>query len=579
MKEKITEAIKKATGVEDPVVEYPANPEHGDYSTNVAMIMFPNSDVWSSLVRTDQSISSPHDLAELIVVKTREDKELSQSISKIEVAGQGFINFYLSDEALNSQLFKVLEDKENFGKSKSESKKIMVEYAHPNTHKELHIGHMRTLIVGEALARILGFAGHEVFRANYQGDIGPHVAKAIWGTRKLLKKNKTGWEEAEALSKSEKAHLLGQGYALGNSEYEENKEEIHALNKALYALDDDVKEDYERTRRWSLEYYDIFYTRFDTKFDKLYFESEVSPRALDLVKEYIGKVFTESEGAVIYDGEKHGLHKRVFITKEGYPTYEGKDIALAFAQFADFAFDTNIHVVASEQRGYFEVVFDALNQIDPKFKSREYHLSMGMVQLVGKKMSSRTGDVFTVDQLLDEVKSHTRELIKSGKLEEEMEEIAEMTTMGAVKYSVLAASALQDVQFDVKKSVALDGNSGVYLQYTYARTQSVLAKAIAQGSRVPEKMVPQDNFSEHEKNILRRLAKFPEIVKDAAISYSPHIICNYLYSLAQNYNAFYGVEQIVGSEREALRLGLTAATGQTIKNGLHLLGISAPEKM
>jgi len=467
-------------------------------------------------------------------------------------------------------------DKENFGKSDLYlGKKIMVEYAHPNTHKELHIGHMRTLIVGESLSRILEFSKANVFRANYQGDIGPHVAKAIWGIRQILQQNNQTLNDVNDISSSAKAHLLGKGYILGNEKYEQFKTEINDINNKLYEHAPDIQSDYQTTRNWSLDYYHEFYQRFNTKFDKLYFESEMADLGKKIVQDNINKVFEQSQGAVIFDGEKYGLHKRVFITQAGYPTYEAKDMALAQVQYQDFTFDTIIHVVANEQAGYFQVIIKAIELLYPELKGKQYHLSMGMVDLVNKKMSSRTGDIITVDDLLDEIKSNLKTLSQSDD-----NQVLEQTTLGAVKYSVLKVDPTANVKFDIKESIDLNGNSGPYIQYTYARAQSVLSKATnLKNHNFSDYSDPNQKLNPEELSVLKKLIHFPETIIDSANNYSPSALCNYVYELAQTFNTFYNAHQIINSENEALRLALTASTAQVLKNSLTLLGIAAPEKM
>ena len=570
IKEEIEKLLRKALGelgfkIENILLEHPENPEHGDYATSVAFVL------------AKQEKKNPQEIAEEIVSKLK--IENSKFLENAE-AKSGFVNFFVTKEYLLKELSEIAE-KDDYGKNQSfKGKKIMVEYAHPNTHKEMHIGHMRTLITGESLARIFDASGAKVFRANYQGDIGPHVAKAIWGTEKLLQERNMKWEEAESLTPGEKAHLLGEGYVKGNEQYESNEDEIDALNIKLYEKNKDVMDVYERTRSWSLGYYDELYKRFDTKFDKLYFESEMAAPGKKIVEEHIGKVFEKSEGAIIFDGEKHGLHKRVFITKYGIPTYEGKEMGLAPQQYKDFPFDLNVHVVANEQAGYFQVVFKALEVIDKKFKGRELHLSMGMVNLVGTKMSSRRGVVITVDGLLGEVRGLLQELITSKELsDEERKDVEEIGTMAAVKYSVLKIDPKSNVMFDMEKSVSLGGNSGPYIQYTYARCRSILRKSQVSSFNFQNKYT---DFLKEEMDILRLAYRFPEIVEEAAEKYSPSIICSYVFDLAQKYNAFYNSHRVLEAEtKEAreFRLLLTAATARLIQNSLSLLGIKTLEKM
>ena len=561
-------------------LDHPTDGFFGDYTTNAALKV------------SGRLKQNAKDVAGRLLEVFAESAELKEiGVEKVEMAGPGFINFHLSVRQLVQEADTILLQKEEYGRSELfKGKKIMVEFAPPNTHKEMHIGHMRTLITGEALSRILSASGATVFRANYQGDIGPHVAKAIWGTQKLLKEKNMTWKKAEELSLSEKAHLLGLGYIEGNKGYEENKEEMDALNKKLYQRDPSVAGVYERSRNWSLEYYSGFYKRFYTAFNKLYFESEVFELGKKIVLDNVGKVFEESEGAIIFRGEPYGLHTRVFITADGNPTYEGKDMRLAQVQFGDFPFDKCVHVVANEQTGYFKVIIKALELIDPKFIGREAHLPMGMVQLTGQKISSRTGVLVTVDGLLDDVKILLRDLIKVDLPVPEREKVLESTTVAAVKYSVLKTAPTMNSTFDLEKSVALDGNSGPYLQYTYARAKSVLRKSEThaprhsgprpgiqdQGSLDPladlaaagqarngQATSPsgmtrggssvEENISyltKEELSLLRILYRFPEVVEDAAAKYEPHLIANYLFDLAQKFNQFYNNVRILEDKSE-----------------------------
>jgi arginyl-tRNA synthetase len=553
VQDKIKKIIAEAAGanINQVKLEHPELEQFGDYSTNIAL-----------------ALKGGRKLADEIAGKIKKD----ELIEGVNVAGPGFINITLSKKYLIGEMEKIKPAGDGYGKSDlMKGRKMMVEFAHPNTHKELHIGHMRTLITGEAISRILSNAGATVFRANYQGDIGPHVAKAIWGTTELLRERKMSWDDAEKLEPLARAHLLGEGYIRGNQDYEEKKKEIDGLNSKIYAGDLEIKEIYERTRRWSLVYYDIFYSRFGTKFDRLFFESEVAAEGKQLVQQNTPRVFEVSEGAVIFDGEKYGLHKRVFITKDGNPTYEGKEMALAYLQYKTFPFDTVIHVVANEQTGYFQVVIKALELIDPIFSGREFHLSMGMVNLVGRKMSSRTGEIMTVDGMLDEVRLNLPVKTEDG-------HISEVITLGAVKYSVLKTHPTMNVTFDIKQSVNLEGNSGPYLQYTFARTQSVIVKAGVHENYTSENY----GMNTEEEAIVRYLHRYSEVAEEAALRYSPNLICNYLYELAQRFNKFYNQHSILSADNQEtieFRLKITTAIGQVIKNGLKLLGIEALERM
>lgn len=549
---------------EEIKIEHPADVNFGDYSTNIALLL------------AKEIKSSPRDLAE----KIKNEIEKSDFIEKVEVAGAGFINFYLKPEYLIKEAEKInyeIEFRNNLSENLA-NKKIMVEFAHPNTHKELHIGHMRTLITGESLSRILEFLGANVFRANYQGDIGPHVAKSIWGTRKILAENNEDFDDWKVRSFTDKAHLLGKGYSLGCTEYEENKNEIDKLNQDLYDKKPEVMPDYLLTREWSLGYYDEFYRRFGTKFNKLFFESEIAEKGKNIVESLVGKIFQRSEGAIIFDGEKYGLHKRVFETALGTPTYEGKELGLAYEQKSAFEYDRNIHVVANEQAGYFKVVIKAMELMDEWFYKKQFHLSMGMVQLVGKKMSSRTGEIITVDSLLDEVKSTIRPLIKSNDFtKSEIEDVAEAVTLGSVKFSILKTDPTSNSIFDIKKSVDINGDSGPYLQYTYARGVSVLNKTkIKEQKNINE--IPTD-INEEEMALIKEFYRFEEKIVEAGIRYSPSVIAEYILGVARKYNEFYAKNRIIDQKEEVFRIFLTKTMTSIIETGLNLLGIETVEKM
>ena len=617
LKKQIEEAISEMGALDVQVsLERAADVDHGDFTTNIAFALS------KPLKKT------PMEIAEQLSEGFRAKR--IEGIERVESVAPGFVNFFLSEEYLVARLQGNqgdIGDRGSKGESSSglRGKRIMVEYAHPNTHKEMHIGHMRTLITGEAIARLAEMGGAKVFRANYQGDIGPHVAKALWGIQEIMKRenlrvdtgslklefedggSKVEKDNVALWGNAEKAHFLGRGYALGSQEYEENKEAIDGINKQLYegvaeyssnevrssqpmaSNNKEIWELYQETRQWSLDYYKDLYERFYTQFDRLFFESEMVVKGKDIVKSNVGKVFEEANGAIVFSGEEYGLHTRVFITRVGNPTYEGKEMANAYAEYDAFPFDQKVHVVGSEQAGYFQVVFKALELLDPeKFSAKQKHISMGMVILTDRKMSSRTGDILRVDWLLDQIRERVEKLVTDERVPVDMrEEIIEQIVVGAVKYSVLKVGTGQNVSFDIEKSVSLEGNSGPYIQYTYARTQSVLRKAEGKISNVKYLMsnvkYPMSNvkLGDEDVKLLRLLVHFEDVVNTAAEKYSPSLVADYIYELAQAFNLFYQKAQILKEKDDIrnFRLALTGVVGDRIKTGLHLLGIKAPERM
>ncbi len=344
--------------IDDIVCTNPKNPQFGDYTTNVAL----------QLCKTNgqNNKQSAQDIAKLILEKMGEPAYLE----KMEIAGNGFINLYLK----NSSLLKEMTT--DLGLGSGQEHKILVEYGHTNPLKEVHIGHLRTFILGESLCRIFESLGNEVFRANYQGDIGLHIAKAIWGIQKI------GLPDQTDLSLDQKAKFLGQCYARGSSQYEADttvKAEIDQINFGLYQKDPSLQELYNLAREWSLAYFEPIYELLGISYDRCFFESEVFERGKVLVEENIGKIFERNDGAVIFWGEKYGLHSRVFISSAGNPTYEAKEVGLAELEYKIFPYDESIHVVASEQEGYFEVVIKAIEQIFPDLQNKKRHLSYGVV--------------------------------------------------------------------------------------------------------------------------------------------------------------------------------------------------------
>jgi len=594
----LVKKILKEMGIQEDIpvpVTIPQDVTHGDYTTNIAFIV------------AKQLKKSPMQIAEEISSRFTLDTSVFE---KREAMKPGFINFWLSKAYLMSHL--ELPNIPN----KTISLNVLVEYAHPNTHKEMHIGHMRTLITGEAISRILEANGATVFRANYQGDIGPHVAKALWGIQKLMRERRLSIVDIAQWDNAAKAHFLGEGYVAGSKLYEQEaeKRQIDQMNAFLYQkLEGDetgsqftpeAKQDiwnvYKETKQWSLDYFDEFYKRFYTKFDRLFLESEMVACGKKIVKENIGKVFTkDADGSIILSKEKSGVHTRVFITQAGYPTYEGKEMCNGYTEWEAFHFDRKIHIVGSEQSGYFQVVFKALELLDrKKFEGKQYHLPMGMVQLTDRKISSRTGEILRVDWLIDEVKKAAEGLFKEGKIEtQEKEEVLEQVAIAAVKYSVLKVGAKQDVSFDIQKSISLEGNSGPYIQYTYVRTQSIVKKfkipsfvplsgttAGRQNSKfkISNELSADYQLEPEELLVLRLLHQFPSIVQKAAEELAPNTICTYLFNLAQHFNLFYQKFRIVDAktpEEVQFRVALTRATGTILKQGLYLLGIEAPQKM
>lgn len=573
IKDLINQALKKLDLPQvDFTIEHPADESHGDYSANIAMVL------------AGQVKQNPHELAKKIFEHLK--IENLNIPATFKVAGPGFINFFLSEYWLVDQLEEAIKQQDKYGQNEQlKDQKIMVEFTDPNPFKEFHIGHLYSNTVGESLARLAETQGGEVKRACYQGDVGMHVAKSIWGLQKKLQTSNSNVQNLKDLEKkslTERVKFMGQAYALGATAYKEDKqaaEEIKELNKKIYQKDSEVKEIYQKGRAWSLDYFETIYKRLGTQFDFYFFESQTGEYGLKVVQEYLKKdIFKESQGAVIFPGSKYGLHDRVFINSLGLPTYEAKDLGLAILKSEKYSYDQSIIVTGNEIDEYFKVVLKALEQIRPDLRKKTHHLSHGMVKLPEGKMSSRTGKILAGEWLLDEAKS------KLNKSYPDMDaKTAEMVAVGAVKYALLKSNVGTDVIFDFDKSVSFEGNSGPYLQYTFARCKSILRNSKLQipNSKQATNFKLQKNYklNNEELAVLRWLYQFPQVVRSAGQTYAPSQVATYLYELAQRFNSFYNKHRIIGEPEEKFRLSLTSAVGSVLKNGLHLLGIQAPEKM
>jgi arginyl-tRNA synthetase len=524
------------------VVEHPENMAWGDFSTNVGII-----------TRQPQAICA----------RLKTEKTLAKIASKIEVAGAGFINISIQPESLITKTNQVLK---GVFRTPWLKKKVMLEFTDPNPFKEFHLGHLYTNLIGESLARILAAAGAEVKRVNYQGDVGLHVAKAVWGMVK------NSWEEVKDKPLVERIKFMGQCYAAGDLAYETDshaQQEIKDLNQKLYRRAAAGRAAYRAGRRWSLAYFETIYQRLGTRFDWYFFESEVGPVGFKLVRRFLDKgVFKLSRGAVIFPGSAYGLHDRVFINQLGLPTYEAKDLGLAPEKFKRYPYDWSIIITAKEVNDYFKVVLTALKKINPSLAAKTKHLGHGLVKLPEGKMSSRTGKIIPGAWLLDEAKKLIQKNYNCS------DEVGEIVGQGAVKYALLKSAIGNDVVFDFNKSISFEGNSGPYLQYTHTRARSVWVKSRVRQFHRQVSSPPVLNFE--EVVLLRTLYRFEEVVAQAAEELAPNLVANFIYDAAQKFNSFYNKHLIFGND---FRLWLTHATAKILKQGLNLLGISAPEKM
>lgn len=563
MQEAIRTAITTALNLDEAnfVVDHPTDKNtEADYFSNVALVV------------SKQIGKAPQAVAEQLLVELEGKID---KVDKIEIAGPGFLNFYLNRDFFTEKITTVLKKGEEWGKNDSWSgKKVIVEYTDPNPFKEFHIGHLFTNAVGESIARLFMMNGADTKRVNYQGDVGMHVAYAIWGIGKI--KDMAHKDEAVYLT----PQTLGKAYAFGAKAYKEDEvaiQEIKTINKKIYdRSDEEINKLYDLGRKISLEYFETIYEKVGTKFDEYFFESETGPIGKELV---LAKpnVFVDSDGAKVFKGEEYGLHTRVFLNKEGLPTYEAKELALAKLKEDRLGtYDHSVISTANEINEYFKVLLKAMSFVYPELSTKTEHIGHGMVRLSTGKMSSRTGDVVSAVDFINEVTAAVAEKIQDSRNVTAEIELTKDIAIAAIKYATLRGSIAQNSIFDKEKALSFEGDSGPYLQYTHARICSVLTKATEAGVSANVKLPPAMPYA-----IEKIIYQFPDVIATALEERAPHKVTTYLTELASEFNSFYAQEKIADASDEfaPYKVAIANAVRITLKNGLWTLGIKAPEAM
>jgi len=561
------------------------NPAHGEYTSNIAMQL------------AGELKKSPREVAQIIV----DGFEKGTEIEKVEIAGPGFINFYLSNSYLMNEIKVILKQKDDYFKlDVKKGKKIVIEYTDPNPFKILHVGHLYTNIVGESFARLQEALGADVKRAIYQGDVGLHVAKTLWGLEKKMREENVEFNSLESLDLTSRVKYLGEAYVLGSEYYDEKEdgqaqEEIDNLNYYIFSLcvpelpekdfsiyeKEAIKEKYLDGREWCMEYFETIWKKLGSKFDYYFLESETSSIGLDMVMKNMETVFKRDAGAVIYEGdESKGLHTRVFVNKFGIPTYEAKDLGLAFKKHELIDYDESIIITGKEQAGYFKVVLDALGKIDKDLAEKTTHIPHGLIKSVdGKKMSSRKGTA-GAETLIDTTAELAMETMKeNGRVTYGIEEKSQRIAIAAIKYAFLKVGVGGDIVFDQTKALSFDGDTGPYLLYVYARCKSLLKNntEIENGGDIDEGTLGNAAV----KSLVETLSKSKYILLSSGVNYSPSTLSQYIFDLAQSFNNFYQqVTVLEAPEKDrASLLAIVQATMLTMKNGLELLGIEVVDEM
>ena len=553
LEQAIVEAVKELFDIDSKIELTRPEEQFGDYATNVALQL------------SKQLQKNPREIAESLAAKLRET--LREQISEISVAGPGFLNIKLNDQSVLKAIG--IEPAKSLA-----GQTVVAEYSDPNPFKVLHAGHLYTSVVGDAIANLLEQAGAKVHRVNFGGDVGMHVGKTMWAILQEL--DGEHFDKLSGVPEDNRLDWVSQRYIEGNTAYEENeaaKSEIAAINKRVYEVHDANDKSspfakiYWRCRKWSYDGFGELYRLLEiSPFEKYYPESQTAPIGLKTVREHLGDVYQESQGAVVFDGEKHGLHTRVFINSEGLPTYETKDVGLIMLKYDDYHFDRSVVITANEIDEYMKVVLKSVEQFRPELVKATTHLSHGMVKLAGGvKMSSRKGNIIRSSDVIEAAAAANK--AQTGQDNHQ-------TVLGAIKYAFLKQRLGGDIVYDPKESVSLEGNSGPYLQYAYARAQAILRKV-----EPPTDIKSDSELEAGERSLVRKISEYTEVVDKAVDELMPHHVATYLYELAQIFNRFYENNRVIDNEREAIRLGLVNKYANTLKAGLGLLGIQAPDKM
>ncbi len=554
MKEQISTVVHNLYGVEVDASLTRPEPQFGDYAMNVAMQL------------AKKLGKNPREIAEEIAEKLRDNEDFTE----VNVAGPGFINIQLSDGALIRQVY-------TRPTTPYQGKNIVFEYSCPNAFKELHTGHLYQTIYGDMVSRLMLLGGADLSRTSFGGDVGLHAAKCLYGMVRKL-----GGENPEKLAEVPedafaRARWISECYVLGAAAYEEGgdtKTGIDELNKIIYGLHDTderstpLAQIYWTTRQWSFDYFDAFYEMIDVERLRYYPESQTAPVGMKVVQEQLEKGnLKESNGAVVFEGDesKH-LHTRVFVTSQGLPTYETKDIGVIWMEKNDYDFEHRYLLTGNDQKEYMRVVYAAAETFRPELVGTMTHITNGTVRFGdGKKMSSRLGNVTRAIDVIEAVRTKVEGLVANS-------DLREVVALGAVKYAFAKYRIGGDINFNLEETVSLQGNSGPYIQYAHARARSILTKS-DQTFAMPK------NLYDEDRSLVRKLSEYHEIIDVAVANLEPHHICNYLFELAQEFNRYYEKNHVIGDKKESHRLSLVALYADILKAGLAILGIDAPDKL
>ncbi len=586
----VAKAVKELYGVEADAKDIVPQTTKKEFEGNLTVVVFP----WVKAAR-----KSPEAVGQEIGQWLVDNEPAVDRFNVIK----GFLNLVIEPTFWNSVL-KHIEAAADYGlKNASDSSPlVMVEYSSPNTNKPLHLGHVRNNLLGYSLAEILKACGNKVVKTNIVNDRGIHICKSMLAWQK--------WGDGITPEKAGKKgdHLIGDFYVLFDKHYKAELKEIAARDgiseEEAAKLSPLMAEAREMLRRWEQKDPEVrrlwammnewvyagfndTYKRMGVDFDKIYYESDTYLEGKEKVLEGLEKgiMFRKDDGSVWADLSDAGLDQKLLLRSDGTSVYMTQDIGTAKLRFQDYPIDKMVYVVGNEQNYHFQVLSLLLDRLGFKWGKDLVHFSYGMVELPEGKMKSREGTVVDADDLMEEMVGGAREVSRElGKLdglsEAEIEDISEIVGLGALKYFLLKVDPRKNMLFNPKESIDFNGNTGPFIQYTYARIRSVLRKASAEGIEPVDYSAVVPN--EKEIALIQMLAAFPATVEEAGRSYSPAVIANYVYELVKQYNQFYHDYSILKEEDKAvksLRLALCDVTAKVVSTGMGLLGIRVPERM
>ena len=527
----------------------------------------------------------------------------ASEVEKFNVV-KGFLNMVIKKGHWVSALNNILAD-DNFGKKTPtpESPLYMVEYSSPNTNKPLHLGHVRNNLLGSSLCRILEACGLRVVKTNIVNDRGIHICKSMLAWKLF------GNGETPESSGKKGDHLVGDYYVKFDKEYraqvkelmsqgqseEDAKKNAPLMVEAQQMLkkwedgDAEVRALWEKMNNWVYAGFDETYKRMGVSFDKIYYESQTYLDGKAKVNEGLekGVFYRREDGSVWADLTKDGLDEKLLLRADGTSVYMTQDIGTAQQRFRDYDISRMIYVVGNEQNYHFQVLSILLDRLGFKWGKDLVHFSYGMVELPEGKMKSREGTVVDADDLMDKMVEDAKQMsLELGKLQDcseaEVDEVARICGLGALKYFILKVDPRKNMMFDPKESIDFNGNTGPFIQYTHARICSVLRKAAEMGITLPNKLNEDLQITDTEGMLIQSLASYPDVVAQAGKEFSPALIANYIYDLVKQFNSFYHDFSILKEENEdvrAFRLLLSKSVAKVVKSGMGLLGIEVPERM